>query len=73
MLDTISVLLNYGYDYFVFEDIYKILSNKYNLTPKYIKGAIQYSLDTRKSELAEKTLKRFLVMNITHILSLTKN
>lgn len=58
MLDVISIALSYGDESFFLEGIYRELSNKYHLTSKYIKGAIQYSLDNRNVNLSEKNFEK---------------
>lgn len=58
MLDAISITIHYENEYFNFEDIYKELSDKYNLSPSYIKWAIKYTLDSRNTNTSMKNFEK---------------
>ena len=58
VIDAISIIANYDDEPTSFEEIYREISTKYNLSPVYIRSAIKYVLDNRNNKLAEKNFEK---------------
>lgn len=58
IIDAISIVANYDDEPTSFEEIYREISTKYNLSPVYIRSAIKYVLDNRNNKLTERNFEK---------------